>query len=144
MQTSQKDFRIGSINYSPDYTSTRIFQGISLLKQLPRATSPVHTAQEKKSRTTWTLTSSQISLTRLVCMELEALASICSGNHFSTHLGSKPSSILEEEIKETLFSSLRTVRYLTDWLIKLSKQIPTKYYGAGDRKRSSRRKRKRN
>jgi len=76
-------------------------------------------------------------------MDVAHLAYICSENRLCTQDGLTQSDTLKNEIKSTLFSSLRTVRYLTKWLIKLSTQTQTKSYGVGDQKQNLQKKQRR-
>lgn len=138
--TSQNEFRVGSIKPSPNTGLIKDSQDISLSKQQVPATYYVPFAQDQNSTNTWTLSFSNKLLMNQVATALGHLASISSENHFSTHIGSQPSSILESEISETLYSSLRTALYLTNMLTQLLEQTQTKSSGHIERKLNSQKK----
>ena len=140
MQKLQKSYPRGFTNHLPSHLLTMSSRDICSLKRRQRVTSHVRTVQEKKSKNTCNSSYSSLLSMKRLASELEALACICLASPCSTHIGSKPSNILEKEIAGTLYSSLRTVRYLTDWLIKLSNQTQTKSFGAGDLKQNSHKK----
>lgn len=142
MPRSSRNSRRGCTKRSPKRTSTRSSHVTYSSRQPHRVTYHVTTAPEKKSINTWTMTSSNESLTNHQSMALARSLCISLGNLCSILKYGKPSVTLKRRTDAILSSLLATAQCLRDSLERSSEVTWTNSSGVGVQKRSSARKRK--
>ena len=131
-----KDFLVSFTKSRRKVSLIEFIQGIYLLRRPLLVTCDVVIAHEKKKTHIWSLDYFEKLLTRVICSDLEVLASICLGNRSYTHASLMLVPILNKGINVTLSCLQQTGQKSTTVSMILRDRKLAKFYGPGDRKQS--------